>query len=496
MSLQEALRLAVLVNLDIAQAQQVVKQAQANRERALALWLPNIGNGATYVDHEGRIQNTNGNVLNVNRNSLFVGTIPTVSFSLSDALFTPRVSEQILAASRAGQQRVTNETLLAVAESYFAVVRGFRRVARVEETLEDLTSDQVSAKRGDSKGLLPIITTFVKEGDAPPQEQARVEVEVVRRRDEGVSAVQELRVAMAELSRLLRLDPQILIWPTEDYTQPLPIPGDPWFHASLEELVVFAINSRPDLAENQAQVQATLERLRAARWRPLLPNVIVNYNAGGFGGSPVIIGRRGNTDILGRDGRIDNWGGRTDFEVGLYWRLQNMGFGNDAERREQRAIHDQATLRAVQTRERVVAQVVQAVELLERSKERMKVLGSGLFDSEGRRAGPVYRGLRLNFLRMRLGQSRPLETLDSIRGLSDILESYAIALTEYDRSRFRLLIALGMPAGGIVNPQCMPLPVPRTEGAPPQTTPAEIPVMPRAVQTPDYPEAPMGFKTE
>ena len=34
--------------------------------------------------------------------------------------------------------------------------------------------------------------------------------------------------------------------------------------------------------------------------------------------------------------------------------------------------------------------------------------------------------------------------LDSIRGLSDALESYGQALTDYERSRFRLMIVLGL----------------------------------------------------
>jgi len=35
--------------------------------------------------------------------------------------------------------------------------------------------------------------------------------------------------------------------------------------------------------------------------------------------------------------------------------------------------------------------------------------------------------------------------LDAIRGLNDTLESYGQALTDYERARFRLLIALGLP---------------------------------------------------
>src|SRR5207253_2780900 len=83
---------------------------------------------------------------------------------------------------------------------------------------------------------------------------------------------------------------------------------------------------------------------------------------------------------------------------------------------------------------------------------------AGLFDADGKPGGPVYRSLRLNFVRIRGGQGRPLEVLDSIRGLNDAVEAYAAALTDHERARFRLLTALGVSAARILNPAQMPCP--------------------------------------
>src|SRR5262245_60138189 len=210
-SLLDALRLALLANLDIAQARAVVAQTLAARQRALVLWLPNLTAGSTYVFHDGRIQNTTGPVVDVNRDSLFVGGGPSVAVGLGDALFAPTIATRIVEAARAGEQRVTNDTLLAVAEAYFAVLRGVRRVRRADEVLYYLTSEREIPQTGGAKGLYPTIRDFVKVGDAPPPEQARVEVEVVRRREEAAFALQDLRFAMAELARLVRLDPRLLL---------------------------------------------------------------------------------------------------------------------------------------------------------------------------------------------------------------------------------------------------------------------------------------------
>ena len=59
---------------------------------------------------------------------------------------------------------------------------------------------------------------------------------------------------------------------------------------------------------------------------------------------------------MGLDGRIQQFGNRSDWDVSLLWRLNNLGFGNLAELREQEAFLEQAQLRDLQTRDRVITQ--------------------------------------------------------------------------------------------------------------------------------------------
>src|SRR5439155_12885834 len=123
-----------------------------------------------------------------------------------------------------------------------------------------------------------------------------------------------------------------------------------------------------------------------------------------------------------------------------------------------RSLYNQARLRSLQTADRVSAQVVQTVDQVQQTAERLQILHTGLFDEQGKPGGPVYRSLKLNFIRIKGGQGRPLEVPDSVLGLNDTVEAYVNALTEHERARFRLLIALGIPAQGIVDPRLMPLP--------------------------------------
>src|SRR5260370_6094611 len=287
-ALPAALRLAETANLDIAIAREIINQAQAAVQRAQVAVLPNFNLGSTYTKHEGTIAKTEGNIIFTNKDALFLGGGPSLAFGVADALFAPLVARQALVATQAGLRRVNNDTLLAVADAYFAVLRARRRLARVEEVLDYLTSEQPSKLRASSKGLLPVVIAVQEAGglQALKAEVERVRVEVLRRQEERTAAIQELVFASAELARLLRLDPAIPLWPVEDFRYPMPLPGQQYLQTPVEELVREALNNRPELAENQALVRAAVERVRTAKYRPCLPNLVLHYNWGDFGGSP------------------------------------------------------------------------------------------------------------------------------------------------------------------------------------------------------------------
>src|SRR5262249_58902565 len=113
------------------------------------------------------------------KDALFVGGGPSMSVNFADALFAPLVARQATEASQAGARRVHNDTLLAVADAYFAVLRARRKLARVDVALEYLTTDQASPLRGGSKGLLPVVEAMNKAGlaEAVKPDVYRVQVE-------------------------------------------------------------------------------------------------------------------------------------------------------------------------------------------------------------------------------------------------------------------------------------------------------------------------------
>ena len=109
-----------------------------------------------------------------------------------------------------------------------------------------------------------------------------------------------------------------------------------------------------------------------------------------------------------------------------------------------------------------MTQVFQAVQAIEFTAQRVKILQAGLFDARGRLAGPVYLNLERNFRRINraaaAGEARPLEVLD----LHSQSQRRAGRLRHCpDGVRAGPLPpagGLGMPSQGIVDPRLLPLP--------------------------------------
>src|SRR5262249_30752770 len=157
----------------------------------------------------------------------------------------------------------------------------------------------------------------------------------------------------------LRLDPTALVTPTEPpHLQVTLISRE----HQVDELIPIGLTSRPELASQQALVQATLARLKQERMRPLMPSVLVvgdavptapgNYLMGGIFASSN--GGQGAPTVL-----------RNDVAVELVWGVNNLGYGNRAIIRERRAEQEQRVIELFRTQDMVAAEVAQAHAKLE-----------------------------------------------------------------------------------------------------------------------------------
>ena len=424
--LPSALRLAGANNLQIAFAAERVEQALARVDAADVLWIPSLNFAAVYNNHAGRIQATDGNVLEVSRNSLFVGggavlgNSPAaagsggparmfVDLPLVDVIFEPLAARQVACGAEANHITTFNDTLLATTLAYFDLLQANSLVAVAEEAVVN------------TEELVLLTQDFARSGQGLQADADRAQVEIHSRRREVLTAREAGAVTSAELARLLRIDPATRLVPRE--IQPMPIElieaG-----ADVYDLIGQAHALRPELAVSSATMHETGYRVRQERWRPLMPHLYVGFSGGGFGGAP--------------GSSVNNFSDRTDFDVAAIWQMQNLGLGNRARRVEQESRHRQAHLALEAIRDQIAAEVTQAFErvhyrnqqLAEAEPQVQSALDAHEHNLEGIRGGVV----------------RPIEIQQAIGALANARRQFVEAVVDYNRAQFALLRAIGQPA--------------------------------------------------
>src|SRR5205823_1618200 len=155
-------------------------------------------------------------------------------------------------------------------------------------------------------------------GLAPAIEVDRVRAALADLEQQAASFRQDWLTSSATLTRVLRLDPAAVAVPLEPpHLQVTLIPPK----EAVDSLVPVGLTNRPELATQQAVVQATLVRLRQERMRPLIPSLVLQSNAtptGLLGGGVFGTGSQG----------LNFWSGRSDWDAEVVWQFRNLGFGN------------------------------------------------------------------------------------------------------------------------------------------------------------------------
>jgi outer membrane protein TolC len=398
------------------------------------------------------------------------GIGPNVVFSFSDAVYAPLAARQDLRAREAIHRASQNDTSLAVTEAYFGV----------QQARGDLAAATIAVKYAED--VARKTQSLMAKGLTPPSEVNRANTELGRRKQVVTAARERWRVASAELTRILRLDPSAVVEPAEPPYLPITV-IDP--AVTVDGLIPIALTARPELAENQAVVQATLARLKQEKIRPLVPSLAIrsvstsptmSIGYGLFGG--------------GTNGSLGDYASRFDIDFQLMWEFESLGFGNRAKVQERRAEYQAATLALFRTQDRVAAEVATAFAQARSAAERINDAEPAL------REGIELANKTVEELGQtrRLGDSlilllRPQEAVAAVQSFAQASQDFFAAITDYNRAQFRLYRALGHPAHCLANifPPATPLnsdekpaqppSVPKTDNPTPK--PEAISVYPR-----------------
>jgi outer membrane protein TolC len=422
--LASALRLAVVANPRIAEAQAVVLEALANQTGAMAMLLPSFNAGVTYHGHGGVLQRSSGRILRLWEQSLYVGGgartlaaesvgVPAVNITspLTDAIFEPL----------AARQNVTRRQFEAVATSN-DVLRDVV-VAHIDLVAAHAALQAMIQSEDETLAVARITSDYAEAGEGRLADADRANAEARLSRVEILRLQEEVAVASSRLAQLLNLDPSMRLEPVTAALVPIIlVPLD----ATAENLLREALQRRPEMAARAARVAEAETQLVQEKARPFLPTLWMGFSGGVFGGGSNLV-----PPLIG------NFGGRSDFDVRLFWTISNLGAGNyslAARRRAEVGV-------AMGEQSRTIAEVRREV-----AEARAEAEAAWLrIESARRQVQSAEEGYHRDLERSREDLGRPIEVLNSVNLLATARQDLVRAIADFNRQQYRLFVALGSP---------------------------------------------------
>ncbi|MCR9295531.1 MAG: TolC family protein, partial [bacterium] len=406
----------------VGQARWRVQQAYAEYDGAKALWLPSIQAGFSFHRHDGNYQASNGDIVDVNRNSFQYGlgagatgagtTMPRpgliADFHLADAIFQPKLSQKTAWAFGHGAAATLNQQLLAAGSAYLELLDAHQELQIVE------------ASRQRFSELHTITVNFAEAGEGLQADADRLQTELSLIESRKIAVQERTAITAARLAQEISMDGSGQIVPMDANAVPLEL-AEPCTDRAC--FVSQALQNRPELKQSQALVAAACEAYRREKFAPFVPSVLLGFSTGGFGG--------------GLGNQLDNIGDRYDLDALMTWETRNLGFGERAARREQAARVQQARFEKLQVMDQVAREVSEACAQVEFRRQQIAITQQAISAAQD--------SYRRNLERIRDRQGLPLEVLQSIQALETAERAYLRAVIDYNQSQLQLQWAMGFP---------------------------------------------------
>jgi outer membrane protein TolC len=257
-----------------------VSFTSAAEENAIERFFPWLAPGVTYRRHDNLIQNTEGVIEEVHKQSYAPGGAVAAQTDIGDAIFKSLEAHQLTKAARHGLDAQRAETVLGAAQGYFDLAAAQEAVGIAREALGISTDYATQIERAVDAGI-------AFKGDALRVKVQQQKDEIALRRTE-----ENARIASAKLVQLLHIEPTIELVPRDVSLVPLSIVST---EEPLGALVAQALAARPETRQSAALVSAAQHannrrrnlRLRIAVLRPIESrccdsSLIVRKRAVGF----------------------------------------------------------------------------------------------------------------------------------------------------------------------------------------------------------------------
>lgn len=404
-------------------ARQKTVEAHAEVDRSEAIWLPNLQVGVGWTKHEGRIQVTEGQVIEASRNSVFIGggatlgNAPiagggggplrlTADLAIADAYFGPKIARRNFQASRFGVSVAKNDAMRDAGLAYMNLLESAGQIADAQAA--------ISA----AEELVQLTEKFEAAGAGAQADVDRAATERSRLQQVLQNASRLYRVRSAGLARQLRLDPTSLLQPADQYLVPVTLATE--VDDPLAQIAT-ALSQRPEICRQSQVIAALSVECRKEEIAPWIPHVTMATSAGFFSG--------------GRGSTTASDGGRGDLDLQALWELENMGLGVAAKRKRVASRLAQERYLLADLRDQIRAEVVQANENVANYWQQIQSAESALASAEA--------SYQRNLLRVQNDEGLPIELLQAINARFEGLRARTTAVAGYNRAQIELLYAIG-----------------------------------------------------
>lgn len=404
--LPTTLRLAGAQNLDIQIARERVAEAKALHASAVAQFFPWISPGFTYRQHDDKLQDVEGNIIDVHKYAYAPGAALAIQVDIGDALYRSLAAKQLVKAADQGLEAQRQDTVLTAAQGYFELSFAQGAVGVAKESLRINTDYEQQIGHALDAGI-------AFKGDA-----LRVTVQKQRSQLTVHQALEQQRIAAARLAQVLHLDPSVELTARDADVAPLDLIET---NAALDSLVQQSLMSRPELKQNEAFLRASSEEKKGATYGPLIPTVGAQGFFGGLGG--------------GRNGIGDTFGPQEDYAIGVSWRIGPGGLFDFTRARATQSRLKISQLNLGKLHDEITAQVVEAFTHWQSLNDQLGVTKRALEAAE--------EGLRLAQQRKEFAVGIVLENIQAEQDLTRARLDYLKTVADLDRAQYALRKAIG-----------------------------------------------------
>ncbi len=405
--LPTALRLAGAQNLDLQIARERLKEAQANRQSALEEFFPWISPGIAYHRRDGAAQAVPaGTISDTHFQAYNPGAALGAQVSLGDAIYNSLAARQLVRASDQALEAQRQDSTSSAAQGYFDLAKAKALVGVVEQAIEISRDYQLQ------------LHAAVASGIAFKGDELRVQSQTGHYEVALQQALEQQRVAAADLARVLHLDARVELVPQESELAPLTL-----FEAqvSMDALVARALRSRPELKQSQAALSAARAARNGAAYGPLVPSVGAQVFGGGLGGGP--------------DNGPANFGPEGDYTVGLSWRIGPGGLFDSGRINASKARLAAAKLGESKLEDSITSEVVATLARVRSTSAQIQLARQNLVTAT--------EALRLTRERKQYGVGIVLEDIQAQQDLTQARSDYVTALADYNKAQYALSRAVG-----------------------------------------------------